>query len=87
MWLSRWHADRGDALLVRRVTRLIKAIKQQKPTRESILGGSPSGSSLSIPSPEVQVGQRCLLLEPSCKPKSHQEVFSEDTQRGERFSK
>ena len=41
-----------------RVTRLIKASKQQKPTRDSILNSSPSGSSLSIPKPEVQVGQK-----------------------------
>ena len=43
---------------MRRVTRLIKATKQQKPTRDSIIGSSPSGSSLSIPKPEVQVGQK-----------------------------
>lgn len=41
-----------------RVTRLIKASKQQKPTRDSVLGGSPSGSVLSITKPEVQVGQK-----------------------------
>ncbi|RPD53942.1 hypothetical protein L226DRAFT_538821 [Lentinus tigrinus ALCF2SS1-7] len=40
------------------VTRLIKASKQQKPTRDSMLNGSPSGSSLSIAKPEVQVGQK-----------------------------
>ncbi|KAH9895680.1 hypothetical protein C8Q73DRAFT_644207 [Cubamyces lactineus] len=40
------------------VTRLIKASKQQKPTRDSVLGGSPSGSSLSVSKPEVHVGQK-----------------------------
>ncbi|KAI0631421.1 hypothetical protein C8Q77DRAFT_1126675 [Trametes polyzona] len=40
------------------VTRLIKASKQQKPARDSVLGGSPSGSSLSITKPEVHVGQK-----------------------------
>ncbi|KAI0324289.1 hypothetical protein GY45DRAFT_1263144 [Cubamyces sp. BRFM 1775] len=40
------------------VTRLIKASKQQKPTRDSMLGGSPSGSSLSVSKPEVHVGQK-----------------------------
>lgn len=41
-----------------RVTRLIKASKQQKPARDSVLSGSPSGSVLSITKPEVQVGQK-----------------------------
>ena len=40
------------------MTRLIKASKQQKPTRDSMLGGSPSGSSLSVSKPEVHVGQK-----------------------------
>ncbi|KAI9065732.1 hypothetical protein FKP32DRAFT_1590291 [Trametes sanguinea] len=40
------------------VTRLIKASKQQKPNRDSVLSGSPSGSSLSVSKPEVHVGQK-----------------------------
>ncbi|KAL1943518.1 hypothetical protein VTO73DRAFT_3963 [Trametes versicolor] len=40
------------------VTRLIKASKQQKPARDSVLGGSPSGSTLSVTKPEVHVGQK-----------------------------
>ncbi|OSC98126.1 hypothetical protein PYCCODRAFT_1439618 [Trametes coccinea BRFM310] len=40
------------------VTRLIKASKQQKPNRDSVLSGSPSGSSLSVTKPEVHVGQK-----------------------------
>lgn len=40
------------------MTRLIKASKQQKPARDSALGGSPSGSTLSISKPEVHVGQK-----------------------------
>ena len=46
------------------MTRLIKASKSQKPTRDSILGGgSTSGSSLSIPKPEVQVGQKLSVAQ------------------------
>ncbi|OBZ73311.1 hypothetical protein A0H81_06762 [Grifola frondosa] len=41
------------------VTRLIKASKSQKPSRDSFLGGgSPSGSLMSFPKPEVQVGSK-----------------------------
>ncbi|KAH9915586.1 uncharacterized protein BXZ73DRAFT_54222 [Epithele typhae] len=46
------------------VTRLIKASKSQKPTRDSILGGgSPSGSSLSVSKPEVQVGHKLSVAQ------------------------
>ncbi|KAI0700265.1 hypothetical protein C8T65DRAFT_658093 [Cerioporus squamosus] len=44
------------------VTRLIKASKQQKPTRDS-MNGSPSGSSLSIPKREVEVGQKMSVAQ------------------------
>lgn len=51
--------SQGGECALRRVTRLIKATKQQKHTsRDSIIGSSPSGSSLSITKPEVQVGQK-----------------------------
>ncbi|PCH34852.1 hypothetical protein WOLCODRAFT_125114, partial [Wolfiporia cocos MD-104 SS10] len=40
------------------VTRLIKASKQQKPTRDSLLGASGSSSSLNFPKPEVSVGPK-----------------------------
>lgn len=45
------------------MTRLIKATSKQKPSRgdrDSVLGGpgSPSGSTLSIPKAEVQLGQK-----------------------------
>ncbi|KAI8977773.1 hypothetical protein BD414DRAFT_445800, partial [Trametes punicea] len=40
------------------VTRLIKASKQQKPNRDSVITGSPSGSSLSVSKPEVHVSQK-----------------------------
>lgn len=51
-----------------RVTRLIKASKSpQKPARDtsSLLGGSssPSGSSLNITKPEVQVGQKLSVAQ------------------------
>ncbi|CDO76832.1 hypothetical protein BN946_scf185033.g29 [Trametes cinnabarina] len=40
------------------VTRLIKASKQQKPNRDSVLSASPSGSTLSVTKSEVHVGQK-----------------------------
>ncbi len=51
-----------------RVTRLIKASKSsQKPARDtsSMLGGtsSPSGSSLNVTKPEVQVGQKLSVAQ------------------------
>ncbi|KAH9943606.1 hypothetical protein B0H21DRAFT_865863 [Amylocystis lapponica] len=40
------------------VTRLIKASKQQKPTRDNLLGASPSTSSLSFSKPEILGGTK-----------------------------
>ena len=41
-----------------RVTRLIKASKNQKPTRDALLATSGSSSSLSFVKPEVQIGSK-----------------------------
>ncbi|KAI0738218.1 hypothetical protein C8Q80DRAFT_1222531 [Daedaleopsis nitida] len=45
------------------VTRLIKATSKQRPTRDSMLGSSPSGSSLSIPKAEVQLGHKMSIAQ------------------------